>query len=109
MISHLLCAARGVEGAHRFSFFAHEVAMLIACGDVQQQEQSSKTCSRLADDDDSCQTNWASNTSPDSWLQRIDLKLWSSSKLPIQIGTNRSNGRHRRPSQRDGSGFGPSL
>jgi len=34
-----LTAARCIEGAHRFSFFACEVAMLITCGDLGVQQQ----------------------------------------------------------------------
>ncbi len=43
MISHLLCAVRGVEGAHRFSFFAREVDMLITCGDLDVQPENGKS------------------------------------------------------------------
>jgi len=34
-----LTAARCIEVAHRFSFFACEVAMLIACGDLGVRQQ----------------------------------------------------------------------
>ena len=36
-MDHQSSAARAVEGAHRFSFFAFEVAMLIPCGDLDVQ------------------------------------------------------------------------
>jgi len=32
-------AARCIDGAHRFSFFACEAAMLIACGDLGVRQQ----------------------------------------------------------------------
>ena len=43
MISHPLCAVRAIEGAHRFSFFAREVDMLITCGDLDVQRETGRS------------------------------------------------------------------
>ena len=43
MISHLLCAVRAIEGAHRFSFFARDVAMSTTCGDLDVQRENGRS------------------------------------------------------------------
>ena len=43
MISDLLCAVRDVEGAHRFSFFAREVDMLITWGNPNVQPENGRS------------------------------------------------------------------
>ena len=69
MISDLLCAVRGVKGAHRFTFFAHEVDMLITW---MFSRKTGGPGSWLAN----CQTNLAPSASLDNWLQWIGLYVF---------------------------------
>ena len=85
-MDHQSSAARAVEGTHRFSFFAFEVAMSIPCGDldVQHAVQSQRV------------GGWACPPLRLGLDRRMKGSccmcfFLSSSKLPIQVNMMRSN------------------
>ena len=70
MISALLCVVRAIEGAHRFSFLAREVDMLITW--MSSGKPGGPGSWLVA----SCQANLAPSASRDNWLQGIGLYVF---------------------------------